>query len=121
MFIASQTSQWVYGCPVNWETPLRIYIITSWCKLLTISLSLPPSLPLSHRCLLLVTFNTFNIKNSTFDIEHTYKLYNTFLRPREAKTQITAKKRYIWQIRTLQITGGTFWPKAPVGDTTNVH
>lgn len=40
MFIASQTSRWVYGCPVNWETPLRIYIITSWCKLLTLSLFL---------------------------------------------------------------------------------
>lgn len=58
MFIASQTSRWVYGCPVNWETPLRIYIITSWCKLLTIS----PFLPLSHLFLLLVTFNAFNIK-----------------------------------------------------------
>lgn len=39
MFIASQTSQWVYGWPVNQKTLLRIYIITSWCKLLP---SLPP-------------------------------------------------------------------------------
>lgn len=53
MFIASQTSHWVYGCPVNWETPLGIYIITSWCKLLTLSLFL------SHPFLFWVTFNTF--------------------------------------------------------------
>lgn len=57
MFIASQTSRWVYGCPVNWETPLRIYIITSWCKLLTLSLSL--CFILSHLFLFGVTFNTF--------------------------------------------------------------